>query len=209
MVAKRWSVFVFSVLLGFGGLAKGEPGFEPLVSGDDPSQFDLIGIGPETIRIADGVVMISGKKNGYFATKKSYKNYTLKFDWMYERPEGLAKGAVFQGNSGLLVHITGPHKVWPKCTEVQLFNPDAGNIFAIQGATFKGKKDPVAQKQAIKPAGEWNSEEVTCRDGVITCKINDIEVAKGSGADPDSGTIGWQSEGSKIQFRKIEIKVIE
>ena len=45
---------------------------------------------------------------GYFATKESFKNYVLKFEGMYERPEGLEADATFRGNSGLLIHSTPP-----------------------------------------------------------------------------------------------------
>ncbi|MDR3637222.1 MAG: DUF1080 domain-containing protein [Isosphaeraceae bacterium] len=196
---------LFAVVVATGA----EQGFTPLVSGDSPDQFQLVGIGPDAIKVVDGEVELSGKPNGYFATKGTYKNYVLQFDWMYDRPEGLVSDAKFAGNSGLLIHITGKPKVWPKCTEVQLANSDAGNIFAIQGAKFQGKKDPAAQRKAVKPVGQWNVEEVTCRDGAIACKINGIEVASGIGADPDSGAIGWQSEGTKIHLRKIRIKVLD
>jgi hypothetical protein len=183
-----------------------EPRFVPLVEGDDPKQFDLVEIGPDTISIRDGVITITGKPAGYFATKKSYSNYILKFDWMYERPDDLKDDNRFRGNSGLLVHITGPDKIWPKCIEVQLANIDAGNTFAIYGARFTGKKDSEAQRKAIKPVGQWNEQVVTCRGDSITCTINGIEVAQGTGADPAAGRIGWQSEGGVIKFRKIMIK---
>jgi hypothetical protein len=185
-----------------------EAGFTPLLKGDDLSVFQLVGIGPDTMKIQDGVIHITGKPNGYFATKEGYKNYVVKFDWMYERPEGLEPGARFDGNSGLLVHIVEPHKVWPRSIEVQLANSDAGNIFAIAGK-FQGKKDPAAQKKAIKPVGEWNEEEVTCKDGSIVCKINGVEVARGTGAQPDQGQIGWQSEGRPIRFRNLRIKTLD
>lgn len=186
-----------------------EAGFLPIVEGTSLAQFDLVAIGPDTIKIENGTVLISGKPNGYFATKKEYRNYVLKFDWMYERPAGLSSDDAFDGNSGLLVHIEGPHKVWPKCIEVQLANQDAGHIFAINGAKFQGHKDSAAQKRAIKPVGQWNEEEVTCQDGNITCKINGIEVDRGSGASPDHGFLGWQSEGRPIRFRNLKIKPLD
>ena len=65
--------------------------------------------------IHDGEVRVSGKPDGYFATRDSYRNYVLRFEWMYERPSGLSSDASFRGNSGLLIHIAGPHKVWPVC----------------------------------------------------------------------------------------------
>jgi hypothetical protein len=82
------------------------------------------------------------------------------------------------------------------------------NVFAFAGK-FQGKKDLAAQRKAIKPVGEWNEEEVTCKDGSIACKINGIEVARGTGADPDRGQIGWQSEGRPIRLRNLMIKKLD
>jgi hypothetical protein len=183
--------------------------FKPLVKGTDIDQFRLVGIGPDTISIKDDVVRLSGKPNGYFCTRESYKNYVLRFEWRYERPASLESDAKFRGNSGLLIHVTEPHKVWPKCIEAQLANADAGHTFAISGAKFKGTKDAAAQKRAIKPVGEWNLEEVTCKDGAIVCTINGIEVSRGEGAMPDSGPIGLQSEGAVIEFRNMAIKTLD
>jgi hypothetical protein len=208
MYARSW---VFVTLLAVSGFAaRGEePGFVSLIKGDDPKQFELVGLGPDTLKIVDGEIRVSGHPNGYFATKVDYRNYQLDFEWLYDRPEGLCSDAAFDGNSGLLIHVQRPHKVWPQSIEVQLYHPDSGNIFAITGAKFRGNKDAQAQKKAIKPAGQWNRMEVTCRDGTIVCKINGIEVARGQGASPDHGALGWQSEGSLIRFRKIQIKTLD
>lgn len=183
--------------------------FRSISHGNDLSAFDLIGLGADSITVENGEIRVSGTPNGYFATKKSYKNYVLKFGWKYDRPADLQDDRKFEGNSGLLVHIKSPHKVWPRCVEVQLFHQDAGNVFGVDGAKFQGKKDAEAQRKAIKRVGEWNEMEVTCRDGAITCKLNGVEVCRGSGADPSSGTIGWQSEGSPIRFRKLEIQELD
>jgi len=143
MIARTGLTFVVLAALSKPGIADDE-GFTPLLKGDDLTTFQLVGIGPDTMQIKDGVIRLTGKPNGYFATKEDCKSYVVKFDWMYERPEGLGPGARFNGNSGLLVHIVEPHKVWPRSIEVQLANSDAGNNFAIEGK-FQGKKDPAAQ----------------------------------------------------------------
>ena len=148
----------------------GDDGFVSLFNGKDLTGWKWIvarqesgHAGKDTFTVKDGVIVVSGKPNGYFYTEKSYKNYILKFDWKY----------IKDGNSGLLVHITGDHKVWPKCVEVQGLQKDHGNIFAIGGAKGKFKKDAEAQKKAIK-FGEWNTTEVLVKDGEITSKINGI-----------------------------------
>jgi hypothetical protein len=208
MHRRRWAVLVFVIALA--GNARGaDDGSVPLVRGEDPKQFELVGIGPDALKIEDGEVRVSGRPDGYFATKEGYKNYVLTFEWMYERPSDLESDAKFKGNSGVLLHIASPHKVWPKCIEAQLMNADAGHLIVVSGAKFQGKKDAAAQKRAIKPVGQWNRQEVTCRDGRITCKINGIEVSSGTGGTPDHGPIGWQSEGAPIRFRSLKIKALD
>lgn len=211
MRRRDWLAAAAAVALG--GALKADDdsdsGFAPIVRGDDPGQFELVGIGPDAIKIEGGEVRVSGRPNGYFATKAAYRNYILTFEWMYERPDGLESDARFRGNSGVLLHIAAPHKVWPRCIEAQLFQPDAGHLFAVNGAKFNGRKDAEAQKRAIKPAGQWNVERITSRDGSLTCAINGVAVSSGDGAEPDRGPIAWQSEGAPIRFRNLKIKAAD
>ncbi|MCI0464400.1 MAG: DUF1080 domain-containing protein [Gemmataceae bacterium] len=176
-----------------------EEGFKSIFNGKD---FDGWKIVPakgtdKTFQISNGVIVVSGKPNGYFYTDKSYKNYVLRFDWKF----------IKSGNSGLLVHIQEPHKVWPKSIEVQGQQNDHGRIFAIGGAKGQFKVDKDAQKKAIK-TGEWNTTEVTSRDGALTSKINGIEVSSGKG-ELTEGPFGFQSEGTELQFKNIRIKVLD
>ena len=180
-----------------------------LLTSDDPAQLTLVGITPETIAIKDKEIRLAGKPNGYFATRKSYKNYVLKFEWMYERPEGYKDGDKFDGNSGVLIHIAPPDKVWPKCVEAQLAYAEAGHVFAINGAKFDGKTDRDALKKALKPVGQWNEAEIVCKDGSISCTMNGQKIATGTGASPSEGTIGFQAEGAPIRFRYLRLKPTE
>ena len=205
MLSHRWIAVATLAFLGFALPAAAED-FVPLIKDSDVQSLELVGIGPETLKIANGEIRISGKPDGYFATKESYKNYELKFEWMYERPSDLESDAKFRGNSGLLIHIQAPHKVWPKCVEVQLQNASAGVIIPLGGAKCQTTRDRAAQRQAIKPVGQWNLEEVICQDGTIVCKINGLEVSRGTGSTIDSGPIGWQSEGAPIRLRNVLIK---
>jgi hypothetical protein len=208
MLLRPWVQLAALVAFGLAVPAAAED-FVPLVKGDDAKALELVGIVSDTLKISDGEIRISGKPNGYFATKESYKNYDLKFEWMYERPGDLESDAKFRGNSGLLIHIQMPHKVWPKCVEVQLLNAQAGAILPLGGTKCERTLDKAAQKQAIKPVGQWNLEEVTCQGGTIVCKINGIEVSRGTGCTIESGPIGWQSEGAPIRLRNLMIKSLD
>jgi len=196
---------------------KAEEGFTPLFNGKDLSgwKFQLQGKDrkPEdTWSVQDGIIVCTGKPNGYFYTEKSFKNYIIRYDWRYKRPANLAEGddEKFLGNSGLLVHIQGEHKVWPKCIEVQGMNRDHGKLITVSGAKSVGKFefDADALKKVRKPVGEWNTTEVVCKDGEISCKVNGTKISSGK-SELTEGVIGFQSEGAEIHFRKIEIKELK
>ncbi|WP_435006238.1 3-keto-disaccharide hydrolase [Tundrisphaera lichenicola] len=179
-----------------------------IVRGSDPTQFELVGLGPDSISIRDGIVRLTGKPLGYFATKQPYRNFILSFEWRYERPEAKGADAGFRGNSGLLIHVRKPHKVWPDCTQVQLAQVDAGALFGMGDSRFVGVVAPEAQSRAILPVGQWNRVEVTAKSGSISCILNGIEVSRGLESRPEAGAIGWQSEGEPVQFRKIQLQPI-
>jgi hypothetical protein len=165
----------------------------------DGFKFNIFGKGePNPFSVKDEVIHVSGSPNGYFYTEKSFKNYVLRFDWKF----------LEDGNSGLLVHIQSHGKSWPKCIEVQGQQRDHGNIFDIGGLKGgKYKKDPSAQKKAIK-IGDWNTTEVVSQDGKLTAKINGIEVASGT-APVTEGPLGWQSEGKPLLFKNLKIKIVD
>src|SRR5262249_24651816 len=149
--------------------------------------------------VRDGIIYCTGHPNGYFYTVKRYKNYILRYDWQFARPADLKDDKDFAGNSGCLVHIHQPHKVWPCCIEVQGMNGDDGELLPIprklQATVFY---DRAARDRAVRPVGEWNTTEIAClADGSITAKINGIEVSHGKSELTD-GQIGFQSEGAEI-----------
>jgi hypothetical protein len=211
-------------LAGFRPAVAGEKGeaFKSLFNGKDMSNFkyvlrvgkeDVEGDDPlntptKTWRIEDGAIICTGKPNGYFFTKKSYKNYRVRFDWRYKRPANLKDDEKFGGNSGLLVHITGPHKVWPKCVEVQGMNREHGKIFAIGGAKGKFSFNADVLKKVRNPVGEWNTTHVTVQNGTISSDVNATEIATGKTTDLTEGPFGLQSEGAEIHFRNIRVKVL-
>lgn len=181
------------------GKSGDETGFVKIFNGKDMSGFKTTVSGKDKnpFEVKDGVIDVSGNPAGYFYTDKSYKNYILRFDWKFLK----------DGNSGLLIHIQEPHKIWPKSVEVQGMQKDHGNIFAIGGAKGTFKKNAAAQKEAIK-IGEWNTTEVISENGKLTAKVNGVEVSSGEG-DLREGPLGWQSEGAPLQFKNIRIKVLD
>jgi len=192
---------------------KADEGYKDLFNGKDFTgfKFELGKSDPEkTLSVKDGVIICTGKPNGYFYTEKPYKNYLLRYDWRYERPKSLEDEEKFLGNSGCLVHIQEPHKVWPRCVEVQGMNRDHGKLLFVSGAKgMDAKFDQTTLQKVRKKVGDWNTTDIECKaDGSIVAKVNGTEVSSGK-SDLTEGVIGWQSEGAEIHFRNIKIKELK
>jgi hypothetical protein len=189
---------------------KADDGFTDLFNGKDlkgwkfvlPKRTDPA----KTWSVKDGVIVCTGKPNGYFYTDKSFKDYVFRYDWRYIKP---GKGEKSTYNSGALIHIQ-KHKVWPKCVEVQGANANHGFLYFLECKKVgEAKYDKAARDKATKPIGEWNTTEITCKaDGSIMAKINGTEVSSGK-SDLTEGPIGFQSEGAVIEFRKLQIKQLK
>jgi hypothetical protein len=162
----------------------------------------------------DGVLVTKGEPLGYLFTTDSFENFKLTLDWRWEGEPG---------NSGVLLRIAGDAKSFlPKCAEAQLKNGSAGDIWAFYGAKvegdearFKDIKDHEKLgnfqgvghiKDAEKPAGEWNTYEITMSGGDLTLKVNGELVNEAKGLDVLAGPIGLQSEGGVIHFRNIKLE---
>jgi hypothetical protein len=193
------------------GSAGQDKGFVDLFNGKDLSGWKFIpDNATKTFTVENDYIKVSGKPNGYFYTDKSYKNYVLKFDWRYKRPADLEDDNKFNGNSGLLVHITGPHKVWPTCLEVQGMNKTHASFIPIGGKAvgltdYKFDKDTL--NKVRNKVGEWNTTEVSVKNGEVTAKVNGTPISSGK-ITLTEGPFGFQSEGAELHFKNIKIKVL-
>lgn len=177
-------------------LAQNEEGYTPLCD-KDLSAFDMVVTPPGTWVLDEGVVKCSGDPTGYIVTKKSYKNYSLRLNIRF--PERA-------GNSGVLVYVDEPHKVWPASVEVQGMYNQFAAVFPIAGLRGPTSDDNAARQSAINPFWQWNSLEVISKDGVVTSLINGKKIAEAGPFVVKEGSIAFQSEGVPIHFHNIRIR---
>lgn len=191
-----------------GSSTKASPGAIALFNGKDLSGWKLFipdeGVDPKTVwLVRDGVVHCTGKPNGYMRTEKEYRNYRLRFEWRW---------AAEPGNSGLLMHISGPDEVWPKSIEGQLKAGNAGDFYLFGGTDFKEHVDKSTRRQPKKhesnerPQGRWNTYEAVCQANTIRLYINGLLQNEATETTVDRGYIGLQSEGVPIEFRNIVLE---
>ncbi len=192
---------------------KSSEGFTKLFNGKNLDGWDFFlqtkeEVDPKkTFIVKNGELQVTGSPMGYFYTAKPYKNYILRYTWKY--PKDQPKKTTM--NSGCLVHVQKPHKVWPYSVEPQCRYFDHGKFFFIgfkKGQRPKQTFDFVTQRSALNPSYEWNTTEVVSKNGSIKVSINGIPVNQ-TKTKLMSGPIGFQSERARIHFKDISIKTMD
>jgi putative heme-binding domain-containing protein len=158
--------------------------------------------------IEDGEIVCQGDPLGYLRTTADYTNYVLDVDWRFDPKKGA-------GNSGVLLRMVGPDKVWPKCVEAQLLSRNAGDIWDIDDfpilvdpARTQGRRTVKLQPCNEKPLGEWNHYEITLNRGELRLVVNGELQNRASWMEEVPGKICLQSEGAVIHFRNIRLRPI-
>jgi hypothetical protein len=209
-----------------------------LFNGGDLSQFDTflktkgLNSDPDHVfKVEDAVIHISGTEMGYIITKRSFQHFYLKAEFKWG--EGtFAEKAGKARDSGILFHIQGPDKVWPRSVEFQVQEGGTGDFWMTDGASLTGLdgkrvtgpagkalridrigkgpwkdvtdyRDPVGEVE--KPHGEWNLLELVTEGNEIRQYVNGKLANKGTDPFPSEGKILFQSEGAEVFFRNIEI----
>lgn len=155
---------------------------------------------PET----GGVWKIAGKPVGYLVTPQPHRNFSLHLEWSW-----IGK----PGNGGVLLNVSsGPvDREWPTCIQVQLKNTRTGDLLPMAGATFAelpGAGAKQLDRQAAdseKPAGQWNSIDITCRGDSLECSINGVRQNAATHCTPAEGRIGIQLEGTPFKLRNFRV----
>ena len=203
------SVLLFVAL--FSGQAKAQE-VEKLFNGTDLSNWNFVlekkDVPAEKVFfIKDGLIHIAGAPLGYMYTRAKYGNYHLHAEWRW--PEGVAS------NSGIFLLIEEPNNPFPNGIECQLKAGNAGDFVLLGGSDLAEYKNPDSERPKFpiiakakasteKVAGEWNSADIYCRDGIITVYINGVFQNKGTNKIKE-GHIGLQSEGKDVEFKNVAL----
>jgi len=164
-------------------------------------------------RMEDGVLVCSGSPLGYLYSNEDFGDFVLKLEWRWPPDKQPGKG-------GVLIRMTGEHKIWPKSLEAQINAGDAGDFWGLDGYQLLGPPDRtrslenekfgkltnVKKTQAVEnPPGQWNTYEIISEADTVTLIINGTEVNKATGCAPKKGRIILTAEGTEIHFRNIEL----
>jgi hypothetical protein len=159
----------------------------------------------KTWSITNGVIHCTGKPNGFMRTEQIYSNYICTVEWRFLKA----------GNTGVLVDMQLPDKVWSRCVECQGMHDHQGDFWLWGGvagnepANMKKNGIKMLQPSAENPVGEWNTFQTVCRGDSVEIIVNGKSMNKLTGSNVSSGFIGIQSEGADMEVRKIFLQPLK
>jgi Domain of Unknown Function (DUF1080) len=165
----------------------------------------------KTWAITNGVIHCNGSAVGYLRTRQIYSNCIISVEWRFLKVTPKAN------NTGVLVDMQLPDKVWPMCVQNQGKSGRQGDLFVMAGAECKehlalGKdaNTPVALRGAPNEnaVGEWNTNVTVCTGSDIKAIINGKLLNEITGCTITSGFVGIQSEGADFEIRKISLSPV-
>ena len=126
------------------------------------------------------------------------------FECRYTRVEGKTGY-----NSGAYVRNSKDGSIWH---QAQFGDAKDGYLFG-ETLTADGKKKffNLARQvtdHRVKPAGEWNTLEVTARGKVLTLWVNGAVTCSFPECGLAKGHVGVEAEGYRIEFRNLKIKLL-
>jgi hypothetical protein len=124
------------------------------------------------------------------------------FEFCYTKVEGKTGY-----NSGAYVRNSQNGAIWH---QAQFGDAKDGYLFGVT-PTADGKTKSFNLKKAvtqtrIKPAGEWNTLEVTARGKTLTLWVNGAVTCEFDACGQDKGRLGVEGEGYRIEFRNMKLK---
>jgi hypothetical protein len=109
-------------------------------------------------------------------------------------------------NSGVYVRNSADATIW-----IQAQTGDASGGFLFGDVPVDGKITRINLakqliEQRVKPAGEWNTYEITCKGKDIILKVNGDTTNEWHDCPVPKGYVGLEAEGWRIEFRNVKVK---
>ena len=124
------------------------------------------------------------------------------FEFRYTRVKGKSGY-----NSGAYVRNSRNGAIWH---QAQFGDAKDGFLFGQTAGADDQKKSFNLSKQItdqrVKPAGEWNTMEITAVGKVLTLWVNGAVTCQFEDCRRDKGYLGLEGEGYRIEFRNLKVK---
>lgn len=192
-----------------------EPGFVTLFDGQSLKGWKLVKPHGPGYLVKDGTLICPLDGGGNLYTEKEYANFVFRFEFKTEPG----------GNNGVGIRAPLDGDAAYQGMEIQILDDGHEKYKGkIKSEQHHGSVYDVipARTGFLKPAGEWNTEEITANGSHIQVKLNDVIILaadlstvqeaevlkKHPGLRRPNGHIGFLGHGSLVEFRNVRVKVL-
>src|SRR5262245_11522231 len=197
--------------------------------------FVNVNCNADTWSFNNGQIQCTGTPTGVMRMKEAVTNFELVVQWKHLKPGGNSGVFVWASDESIKALAAGNHnKRLPDGIEVQILDhafrenylakskgkaadwfTTNGDVFATGTAKMK-PFEPISpngsrsfpRKELSKGSGEWNHYYIRGINGEVRLWVNGEEVSGGTGAEPPTGYLCLESEGSPIEFKNLRIRLL-
>ena len=129
-------------------------------------------------------------------------NAIFHFEFCYTKIEGKTGY-----NSGAYLRNSKDGAIWH---QAQFGDAKDGFLFGVSptpdGKTKFFNLNKLVKDMRVKPAGEWNTFEITARGKTLTLWVNGAITCQFDNCGLEKGRLGFEGEGYRIEFRNVKLK---
>ncbi len=190
--------------------ARENEGFKSLFNGTDLTGWQG---STDNYEVVDGAIRCKKGKGGNLLTEQEYGNFVARLE--FRLPPG--------GNNGLAIRSPlGGDAAYKAMTELQVLDTEHPKYAEIDPRQAHGSAYGMtaARRGYLRPAGEWNFQEVTVDGSTIKVELNgtvilDTDLSQVTeymadsphpGKDRTSGYFGFAGHNDPVEFRNVSIK---
>ena len=132
---------------------------------------------------------------------KEYSDFVFQVEWRFTPREGDPRY-----NSGVYVRNSRDGVIWH---QAQTGGGSGGYLFAdtlVKGAKQRVNLRPQMKENRVRPAGEWNTYEITCQGPKVSLKVNGEVTSEFTEAEVLKGYVGVEAEGYRIEFCNMRLR---
>jgi hypothetical protein len=128
-------------------------------------------------------------------------DFVYHVEWRFVPVEG-KKGY----NSGVYARNSADARIYH---QAQTGDGSGGYLFGTTQKSGAAKRFDLSRQQTksrVKPAGQWNTFEITCQGPDMTLWVNGAVTNQWHDCEVKKGHVGLEAEGWRIEFRNVKIK---
>jgi hypothetical protein len=192
-----------------------EPGFTPIFDGATLQGWVFTGQPGEGYKVRDGVIVCEQGTKGNLFTEKEYGDFDLRFEFLFAEPganNGVGIRAPLEGSAS---HLGMEWQILEESGAEKKYG-------ALRPEQFHGSVYDciAANRGALKPPGEWNTEEIIAQGRSIKVIVNGqmilnadlnsvtdpVKIQNHPGLFRPRGHLGFLGHDDHVEFRNLRIK---